>query len=399
MLGFQEYLEEKLITFGGKAYPPFNTVLLIGGGAGCFEKGTLVRMEEGYKPIEEVKVGDMVWTFNQVTDVEELKQVLRTPFYEEHEEDLLEITFEDGTVVRCTENHPFYVDGEWVLASELNQNKTSLGKAANVYDLTVEGNSNYFVTESNILVHNSGKGFTLSNLIGLDSMTFDVDHLKSLSLKSLEVQKAAKDKFGVDISKFQLKNPDDVAALHDILSDKLGIIDKHQATRFKSIMLAAPDRKPNLIFDVTLKDLWKLDKISKQVQQLGYSVDNIHIVWVVNDFRVALQQNRERDRMVPEDILLDTHVGAGMTMKSLIDGTYDLKKYANGDFYISFNKRGVDSSLVSSGRGGSYVKDSNYLKIKSKGKPITPLKDLSKEVVKKIAAYVPSLANWEDAAK
>jgi hypothetical protein len=279
MLGFQEYLEEKLMTFGGKAYQPFNQVVIMAGGS------------------------------------------------------------------------------------------------------------------------SSGKGFTISNLIGLESMTFDVDHLKSLSLKSLEVQKAAKDRFGVDISKFQLKNPDDVAALHDILSDKLGIIDKHQATRFKSIMMAAPDRKPNLIFDVTLKDLRKLDKISKQVQQLGYSVDNIHIVWVVNDFRVALQQNRERDRMVPEDILLDTHVGAGMTMKSLIDGTYDLKKYANGDFYISFNKRGVDSSVASSGKGGSYVKDSNYLKIKSKGKPITPLKDLSKEVVKKIAAYVPSLANWEDAAK
>lgn len=245
----------------------------------------------------------------------------------------------------------------------------------------------------------SGKGFTIEHLLGIQGMTFDVDQLKKMATQSMVIRKNIRDKFGVDISDFDLRNPDNVAALHDLLADKSELIDRHQRAKFSAIMQAPADRKPNLIFDVTLKDVRKLQKISNNVRQLGYDIDNIHIVWVVNDFRVAMQQNQERDRRVPEDILLDTHVGAGITMKALLDGTYSLKNYMDGDFWISLNKRGVDSTVKTSDQGGKYVSDSNYFKIKSKNQQVIPIESLQKKTLAAIAEYVPQLANWNSVLK
>jgi intein/homing endonuclease len=33
-----------------------------------------------------------------------------------------EIEFEDGSVVKCSNHHPFLVDGEWVFAEDLKEN-------------------------------------------------------------------------------------------------------------------------------------------------------------------------------------------------------------------------------------------------------------------------------------
>lgn len=242
----------------------------------------------------------------------------------------------------------------------------------------------------------SGKGFTISNLLGMQGMTFDVDHLKKMATQSLRIQKRIRDEFGIDISNFDLRDPDNVATLHDLLSDKTEIIDSYQKAKFTSIMTAPPDRKPNLIFDVTLKDVRKLQIISTHTSQLGYDKSNMHIVWVVNDFRVAIDQNRQRDRQVPEDILMDTHIGAGLTMKALLDGTYSLRNYMDGDFWISLNKRGVDSTVQSSDKGGSYLSDSNYFKIKSQGKDVLPLSSLEDRTLDAIADYVPKMASWDN---
>ncbi len=94
-------------------------VVFLSGGPGCFVEGTLVRTIDGYKPIQEIKDGDLVYTINEGSGIEEVKPVISTHEYTDHSEDLLELEFEDGTIVRCTENHKFYVDGEWVAARDL----------------------------------------------------------------------------------------------------------------------------------------------------------------------------------------------------------------------------------------------------------------------------------------
>lgn len=119
----EEFLEEKLITFGGQAYPKFGHVVIMAGGAGCFSGDTQVRTESGYKPIKDVSIGESVYTFSEETDEESLQKVRDVLEFTDHPEDMLELEFlnEDGKVetVRCTANHEFYVDGQWVAAKDL----------------------------------------------------------------------------------------------------------------------------------------------------------------------------------------------------------------------------------------------------------------------------------------
>ena len=163
---------------------------------------------------------------------------------------------------------------------------------------------------------------------------------------------------------------------------------------YTSIMTAHPERKPNLIFDVTLKDMRKLQKITNQVSTIGYDKKNIHIVWVVNDIEVAKRQNLSRSRTVPVEILVNTHRGVSMTMHDILGMGKDLSKYMDGDIVFAFNKVGVDADLRVSSKGGSYIKDANYFYVKRAGKTVTPLNKLSRDLRAKVQSYVPKTVEW-----
>ncbi len=239
----------------------------------------------------------------------------------------------------------------------------------------------------------SGKGFVKDKLMGIEGQVYDVDEVKQLALKSDLIRKKAKEETGKDISKFDLKKPGDVSTLHTILDETLNVIDKRKLARYASILTAPADRKPNLIFDVTLKNMNKLRSITKDIEDLGYDKKLSHLVWVINDYNVAKQQNKERSRQVPEEILMDTHRGAAQTAKDILDMGKDIKKYIDGDIWYAFNKRGVDSTIAKSDKGGSYIKDANYIKVKEAGKDIDKAK-VTKEVQSKIAGYVPPSNYW-----
>lgn len=239
----------------------------------------------------------------------------------------------------------------------------------------------------------SGKGFVKDKLLGIEGMTFDVDELKSLSMRTPKLIQKIKDEFGVDPSKLDLKKPDDVAMLHAIVGDELKLTSKKQQAAFTSIAFADPSRKPNIIFDVTLKDLRKLQNVTKQVRDLNYPAENIHIVWVVNDIEVAKKQNQERDRVVPVEILVNTHRGASMTMKDVVEMGSDLKKYMDGDIVFAFNKIRVDSEVEFSSKGGMYLKTAKYFYVKRAGKA-PDLSKLTNDLRAKISQYVPKHAEW-----
>lgn len=239
----------------------------------------------------------------------------------------------------------------------------------------------------------SGKGFVGDNLLGIEGNVFDVDAIKELALKSKLIAQKVKEKTGHDISKFNLKNPKDVGTLHVTLDNELDLIDKRTKAKFASVITAPADRKPNMIFDVTLKNLNKLRTIASDVQELGYDPKNVHIVWVVNDFNVAIKQNRGRDRVVPEEILMDTHRGAAQTAKDILDMGNGITKYLDGDIWYVFNKRGEDSTIAKSSAGGSYIQDANYIKVKESGKPINK-KKVDTQVRDKIKGYVPKTNYW-----
>ena len=242
----------------------------------------------------------------------------------------------------------------------------------------------------------SGKGFVLSNLVGLEGKVFDVDELKTLASKTPAIKRRVAQELGVDLEDLasNLKNPENVGKLHDIMGDYLEIDKRKERAFYRGVLAAPEDRKPNIIFDMTLKSLDKLDKIAKDAAKLGYAKENIHIVWVVNDIEVAKQQNLKRSRTVPSEILVNTHRGAANTMGDIINMGTRLKKYIDGDIVFAFNKVGVDANLVKSGKGGSYVKDANYFYVKRAGKAPTSVEKLDKEIRAKIKAYVPKNVDW-----
>jgi len=235
---------------------------------------------------------------------------------------------------------------------------------------------------------------------------------------SVHLKKRIKDETGVDISKetFSLKDSDNVELLHTLLADKYNIPDRNKKNKLVSYALAPLDRKPNIIFDVTLKDTKKLSNLVNDVVDAGYSKDNIHVVWILNDYEIAVKQNKERDRVVPADILLMTHEGVSMTMQTLLKTSSSIKSYMDGDFWIVFNKEGVDNEWIESeqtkkgivfskkggvkknGKGkGGYFKKSRHIKIKNKGGNLLNFDNIGKDMMRKVRAYVPSKAksDWK----
>lgn len=243
----------------------------------------------------------------------------------------------------------------------------------------------------------SGKGFILKNLVGMEGKVLDVDAIKELAQSAPKIIAKIKSEFGIDISKeaFPMKNPENVSKLHLLLSDELKIIDKNKQALYAAVLTAPVDRKPNIIFDVTMKNMKKFDEIARDAAMLGYQKDNIHIVWVVNDVQVAMEQNKARSRSVPEEILMDTHIGAQETMLDLLRDTNRLRSAVDGDVIFAFNKAKIDASVVKSSSGGMYIKDANYIYVKRKGK--APLKpdELGKEWLAKIATYTPNAKGWQ----
>lgn len=254
----------------------------------------------------------------------------------------------------------------------------------------------------------SGKGFVLSKLLGIEGKVFDVDALKKAAQSAPDIIKKVKREMGYDIDKMDLKNPENVKKLHMIVADHLNLPNKKDEAFYTSVLTSNPDNKPNIIYDVTLKDMSKFHKIVTQVKALGYEPKNIHIVWVVNDVEVAKEQNLKRDRVVPEDILEFTHFGAAMTMKTILEMANSLRKSMDGEIVFAFNKMGVDSEIVSGdekenkvikGRKKSkpmYIKKAEYIYVKRTGKnPLKP-KDLGIEILRKIAEYTPKKEQWHD---
>ena len=241
----------------------------------------------------------------------------------------------------------------------------------------------------------SGKGFVINKLLAVQGKIFDVDALKTLSVKSNLIKKTILDKFGINIETLDIRNPEHTSILHNVLSE-LGIKDKQENALIKSVLTAPVDRKPNLIFDVTLKDLQKLQSISSMVKAMGYKTECIHIVWIINDIKISLENNERRGRRVRPEILIDIHQGVSKTMTNIVSMGETLAHYMDGDIVFAFNKLGIDNKIEKSKHTekAEYITTKDYFVIKKAGKPILSVKDIEETLRRKIASYVPHSENW-----
>lgn len=251
----------------------------------------------------------------------------------------------------------------------------------------------------------SGKGFTLSNLIDIQGKVLDVDALKQNVLDNAKLREKIQKEKGIDISQFDLRNPSDVGKLHLLIANDMGLDERRENALFASIMSAHPERKPNLVFDVTLKDMKKFHEIMGHCEMLGYDKKKIHIVWVMNDVDMAIQQNATRSRVVPHEILLKTHQGASQTVADILKWDEGVKGKMDGKIVISFAKAGVDviavkgeeqenSQFVRLDKKGRvkkekpvYIKQANYWIVKEQGKSPKKWEDIEEQIKRTVQEY------------
>ena len=143
-------------------------------GGGCFLAETKVRTMFGYKDIDKIEVGDYVLSYNLYGKVKQFKKVTYKFIFEDKDEKLYTLTFDNKEEMQLTHEHNVYIvrgnEYDHLAAQDLNIGDTVIDskgekhKITNithkaikntVYNLEIEDNHNFYVTENEILVHNA----------------------------------------------------------------------------------------------------------------------------------------------------------------------------------------------------------------------------------------------------
>jgi predicted phage terminase large subunit-like protein len=137
---------------------------ITGSGADCFVADTLIRCYEGDRPIQSIRPGDLVLSFNHLTQQNEYKKVLATREKSANKTIIIETLCHKK--IECTPDHRIFANGKYTPAvfcrpgsMLFTENEMTLifslnsqNKEKNVYDIQVEGNHNFFA--NGILAHN-----------------------------------------------------------------------------------------------------------------------------------------------------------------------------------------------------------------------------------------------------
>lgn len=226
----------------------------------------------------------------------------------------------------------------------------------------------------------SGKGFAIKNFLqGNEFKIRDVDEWKKAFLK-LNKERG---RFP-EIADLNLRNTKDVFKLHQYVKDA-GIKDKTLDALLSDV---SQDRLPNIIFDITLKEIGDITEVMPRLQEVGYEPKNIHIVWVLTNYRVAVTNNAGRERVVPEDILLKTHEGAAKTMYQIVSGS--IPSGIDGKVAVILNNR--ENTIFfdrPNSQGEKVIKDFTYLTIKQEGKRPVKRKEVQQQVFDWIKNNIP----------
>jgi RHS repeat-associated protein len=144
---------------------------------GCFVAGTLIDTEDGLRPIEDIKVGDLVWAQDEDTGEIALKAVTDLVRPQAREIYTVEVDSENAvsSIIGTTDDHPWWVVGQgWLRTDELISGMeviTRDGRLPDIkevsytsriepaFNLTVADFETYFVGENRVLVHNCGDKF------------------------------------------------------------------------------------------------------------------------------------------------------------------------------------------------------------------------------------------------
>lgn len=275
-----------------------------------------------------------------------------------------------------------------------------------------------FLTEKLILISNgkkygqivflvggagSGKGFALSNFMEKEKFKVrDVDEWKSLLQRMARLaddpERFARLKLkgsNIDPERYKeikdldLTKPEDVFTFHKWV-EASGIKDKTLDAMLSQ--MEKPEILPNIMFDITAKKLDDIAKFMPRILSAGYDPANIHIVWVLTNYTVALSNNLDakRGRIVPEDIMLWTHKGASQTMFDYVQAKG--KKLAiNGAIHVILNNR-ENTVYWGNDKGDKIdtIKDFKYLTLKDRGGAMKKEKSIQRQLYHWIVDNIPT---------
>ena len=161
-------INKNLSTDGTNVYLGNNGNNTSGGGMACFTGETLIYTDNGYKSIQNIELGDKVYSFNSEQLEYEFKEVDK--LINHMTDEIYEITLNNNEIIRTTWCHPFKVlNKEKTLVKDLEigdqlitkDDKVyyitkieKLNKQEVVYEIRVKDNHNYFITNSSIFVYN-----------------------------------------------------------------------------------------------------------------------------------------------------------------------------------------------------------------------------------------------------
>ena len=275
-----------------------------------------------------------------------------------------------------------------------------------------------FLTEKLILISNgkkygqivflvggagSGKGFALSNFMEKEKFKVrDVDEWKSLLQRMARLaddpERFARLKLkgsNIDPERYKeikdldLTKPEDVFTFHKWV-EASGIKDKTLDAMLSQ--MEKPEILPNIMFDITAKKLDDIAKFMPRILSAGYDPANIHIVWVLTNYTVALSNNLDakRCRIVQEDIMLWTHKGASQTMFDYVQAKG--KKFAiNGAIHVILNNR-ENTVYWGNDKGDKIdtIKDFKYLTLKDRGGAMKKEKSIQRQLYHWIVDNIPT---------
>lgn len=262
----------------------------------------------------------------------------------------------------------------------------------------------------------SGKGFAINNFMEGDKFKIrDVDELKlafqkldqlnkftlddllkkygsNISEKDMDlIQKTVIDK-GYSLKDLDLRTPEHVYALH--------VMVRATGAKNKTLDLILDNAKegtlPNILFDTTFADMDDMNTYIPMLTKVGYQTKDIHVTWVLTNYEIAIQNNANRRRVVPKDILLKTHRGAAKTIVQLVKtgfpreidgGIYVVLNNPQNTMYINNPKTGEHYRDV---KGRKVVGNFLYLTVKKPGKQITNDAEIKKQLFAWIKDNVPS---------
>ena len=198
----------------------------------CFVAGTLVVTGDGFRPIEKIRAGDVVLSWNEKSGELGYNKVAQT--FLRSTERIYQITFADGTFLETTWNHPFYIKGRgWVQAKDLRDGDLSVTAGSirgdsrelritsvivdereeRVYNFEVSRDHTYFVGFAGVLVHNENydPGVTLFAL--------KTPAAKPISMRLKERYKDIEAKYGPEgVAEYKQAQNDLDAQIYKMLS-------------------------------------------------------------------------------------------------------------------------------------------------------------------------------------